>query len=181
MPGNSNADKNRRTLKNDEYIILYGAGKTGRDSLELLKKIQMDDRVIGFCDRDSSKLIDDYPTYQYEDAKELSATFIVCMDNQNYMTEICSMLRHDNQKYYKSLGNFLEKIFRCASVRKNFIDKYCFNKRYFMGLCHKSRMGKRLTWEVNGKCNVIEIGNHVKLNHVFVHVIGGVLQNHHRR
>ena len=89
-----------------ERIIIYGAGKIGRQYYEFLKLQKMDHIIEAFCDRNYKQIgkIGMAAVKDYHKLKGKGLPFVIAVfDSQ----EICELLQDDGQVYYKDIGDWI--------------------------------------------------------------------------
>lgn len=98
------------TLVNEEKIILYGAGKVGKITLDFLKKQGLNDKVIGFAvsDKQFEKFKYGVKVYNINDLKTCKNALILITTGKNYHNEIKKILKDLSFNKYETIDYILE-------------------------------------------------------------------------
>lgn len=93
-----------------EKIIIYGAGKRGREYYNFFSLIQEKNIIYAFCDKNYKQIgkIESIPVYPYCELKDKGLPFVIGVSDWK---EIYEMLQEDNQICYKNLGDWIRNVF----------------------------------------------------------------------
>lgn len=89
-----------------DKIVIYGAGKRGKDIYAFLKEQGMENRVEAFCVsvlKDVEKTIEQKPIYTYESLKNTGKTFVIGVKKTELKEQIQKILSENNEMYYESI------------------------------------------------------------------------------
>lgn len=90
-----------------EKIIIYGAGKIGKQYYDFLKSQQMDHMIDAFCDRNYKQIknIDAIPVRPYNEVQNKELPFVIAVADGG---EICEQLQNEEQLYYNGLEDWIK-------------------------------------------------------------------------
>ena len=93
-----------------EKIIIYGAGKRGRQYYNFLNLIQEKNIIYAFCDKNYKQIekIESIPVYPYCELKDKGLPFVIGVSDGK---ELYEMLQEDNQICYKNLEDWIRNVF----------------------------------------------------------------------
>ena len=119
-------------------IIFYGAGEYGREMLDFMYYMHLEDIVIGFCDKNASSLqcIKEKTVYSLEEAEKLNVPLVITIAKREIREEVEKELKDKNIPYYSNVTEWVNgsnidvvnwgREF-CAFFHKKGMDKYFEN------------------------------------------------------
>lgn len=107
----------------DDKIIIYGAGKLGKQFYATIKKIKMEHIVGSFCDKNHEQIkkIDEVAVCSYEQVKDKGQVFVVCLANAE---EVIEQLEKDSQCYYYDVETWLSETALTDVEKINFLSVF---------------------------------------------------------
>ncbi|WP_051608643.1 class I SAM-dependent methyltransferase [Selenomonas sp. FC4001] len=108
--------------KNKSKIIIYGAGRKGRNIYNFLCRLGYAYLVYAFCDRNAVQLgkIDNIPVIDIDEAKKTSLSFLIGVGG-DYVDEVRELLAQE--KVYHNLEEYCVKCLDMSRVEYN--REYC--------------------------------------------------------
>ena len=119
-------------------IIFYGAGEYGREMLDFMYYMHLEDIVIGFCDKNASSLqcIKEKTVYSLEEAEKLNVPLVITIAKREIREEVEKELKDKNIPYYSNVTEWVNgsnidvvnwgREF-CAFFHKKGMDQYFEN------------------------------------------------------
>ena len=99
-----------------EQIIIYGAGKIGKQYYDFFKLYHMENLIFAFCDRNYKLIdkIDSIPVYAYGQLRNKELTFIIAVaEDEDIRKRLCE----DGKSYYNNLASWIKDCHRDDSER----------------------------------------------------------------
>lgn len=97
---------NKKSIAENQ-IIVYGAGRVGKQYYDFLRLLHMENLIYAYCDKNYKQIgfIGNIPVYSYNDLRDRGYPFVIAMVEQE---EIGTILRKDAQVCYSNIESWIE-------------------------------------------------------------------------
>ena len=92
-------------------IIFYGAGEYGREMLDFMHYMHLEDVVIGFCDKNAANIqcIKGKPVYSLKEAEQLNAPFVITIAKGEIRRKVEKELKSKNLVCYPNVTEWINE------------------------------------------------------------------------